>query len=116
MCRAEVVAIVNTKSMLETKHAVVYNVTLEKVIKTSRDISGVQLVTTPKSPGYCGTVIGPTGKYIITGTAADNAYDLGKTSIKVNICSYIPKWSELTVEQKNVIENFKQTQCTNTNQ
>ncbi|RWS20296.1 hypothetical protein B4U80_14296 [Leptotrombidium deliense] len=110
-CRSEVVAIVNTNSVSENKFAYIYNITMGNVIKTQRDIDGVKIVATSKEPGLCGIKLEYPAIYVVTGVALDNGYEIGKTSISVNQCSYIRKWNDLSAEQKSFVENFKQTQC-----
>ncbi|RWS23601.1 tissue inhibitor of metalloproteases-like protein [Leptotrombidium deliense] len=98
------VVVVNVGNYTEKGYEYVYDVTVEKVIKSTEDVSGIKKLVSLKYQAMCGVDDLSNQKLLITAQVA-------KGSFSVIICDFVRRWNNLTDEQKAEYSSFKQQDC-----
>ncbi|RWS23602.1 metalloproteinase inhibitor 2-like protein [Leptotrombidium deliense] len=107
-CRRSAIVIINVGELSKTNdYENEYNVTVDKVIKSSEDISGVERLVTNAGHGMCGLEHISNEKLIVT------AYVTGGSNpaFSVNICDVVRTWNNLNADEKADYGVFKQEDC-----
>ncbi|RWS19784.1 hypothetical protein B4U80_14372 [Leptotrombidium deliense] len=109
---SESVIVVDVKDIQELIFARIYNVTVNEVLKTSGNASGVTIVTTPYGPGLCGVELKNGTDYLISGTVLDNLFHTQTHGLSSSLCGHLQEWGTLSDTEKEVIRNqFKPLNC-----